>query len=70
MKVLAYYKNQTKHILVLDACDEEIDSEDFFQEIAGVYTNLEIMFIESLIVPVRIVEALVKLMEQYRTRYF
>ncbi|MDR3542810.1 MAG: protein-glutamate O-methyltransferase CheR [Desulfosporosinus sp.] len=70
MKVIAYYKKQTKHILVLDACDEEISPEDFFQEIAGVYANLEIMFIESLILPVRIIEALIKLVEQYGQETF
>ncbi|SPF43388.1 putative Chemotaxis protein CheR [Candidatus Desulfosporosinus infrequens] len=70
MKVIAYYKNQTKHILVLDACQEEINSEDFFQEIAGVYTNLEIMFIESLILPVRIIEALINLVDQYGQETF
>ena len=70
MKVIAYYKNQTKHILVLDDCEEELALEDFFQEIAGAYTNLEIMFIESLILPVRIIEALAKLMEQYRENTF
>jgi len=65
MKVLAYYKNQTKHILVLNNLKEEINQEDFLFEIAGSHSKLEIMFVESLILPVRIIEALVKLTEKY-----
>lgn len=70
MKVLAYYKNQTKHILVLDDLKAEINQEDFLFESAGPHSNLEIMFIESLILPVRIIEALVNLKEQYGDETF
>lgn len=63
MKVIAYYKNLTKHILVLDDLKEEINQDDFLFEIAGVHSNLEIMFIESFILPGRIIEALVILKE-------
>ena len=65
MKVIAYYKNQTKYILVLDDLKEEINQDDFLFEIAGVHSKLEIMFIESFILPARMVEALVRLKEQY-----
>jgi len=65
MKVIAYYKNQTKHILVLDDLKEEINQADFLFEIADLHLNLEIMFIESFILPARIIEALVLLKEQY-----
>ena len=70
MRVLAYYKNETKHILVLDDLKEEINQEEFFFEIAGVHTNLEIMFLESLILPVRIIGALVNLKEQHGNETF
>ena len=65
MKVLAYYKNHTKHILVLDELEEESDQEDFLFEIAGDHSNLDIIFIESLILPGRIIEALGNLKKQY-----
>lgn len=70
MKVLAYYKNQTKHIMVLDDLKEEINQEDFLFESAGPHSKLEIMFIESLILPVRIIEALVNFKEQYSNETF
>lgn len=68
MKVIAYYKNQSKHILVLDDLKEEIHQEEFLFEIAGVHSNLKIMFIESFILPARIIEALVILKEQYSNK--
>jgi chemotaxis protein methyltransferase CheR len=70
MKVIAYYKNKSKHILVLDDLKDEINQEDFIFESAGPHFKLEIMFIESLILPVRIIEALVKLKEQYGNENF
>src|SRR5665648_47380 len=70
MKVLAYYTNQTKHILVLDDLKAEINQEDFLFESAGPHSKLEIMFIASLILPVRIIEALVNLKEQYGDETF
>lgn len=65
MKVIAYYKNQTKHILVLDAMREAMSQDEFLFEITGLYLNLEIIFLESFILPVRIIEALVILKKQY-----
>ena len=65
MKVIAYYKNVTKYILVLGELKKENELEDFLFEISGTHPKLEIMFIESLILPVRIIEALVSLLEQY-----
>jgi len=70
MKVLAYYKNQTKHIIVLDDLKEEINQDDFLFESAGSHSKLEIMFIDSLILPVRIIESLVNLKEQYDNETF
>lgn len=70
MKVVAYYKHQTKHILVLDDLKEEINQDDFLFEIANPPSKLEIMFIASLILPTRIIEALVKLKEQYSSETF
>jgi chemotaxis protein methyltransferase CheR len=65
MKVIAYYKNQAKHILVLGDLKEEISQADFLFEITDVHSNLEILFIESFILPARIIEALAILKEQY-----
>jgi len=70
MKVLAYYQNRTKHIMVLDDLKEEINQEDFLFESVGPHSKLEIMFVESLILPVRIIEALVNLKEQYGNETF
>jgi len=70
MKVLAYYKDQTKHILVLDDLEEKINQDDFLFEIAGPHSKLEIMFIECFILPVQIIEALVNLKEQYGSETF
>lgn len=70
MKVVAYYKKQTKHILVLDDLKEEIGQDDFFFEIAGVYKNLEILFVEYLILPVKIIKALEELKEKYTNDNF
>lgn len=65
MKIVAYYKNRTKHILVMDELEEEINQDDFLFEIADHHSKLEIVFIESRILPVRIIESLVKLKAQY-----
>jgi chemotaxis protein methyltransferase CheR len=65
MKVIAFYKKQVKHILVLDDLKEKISRDDFLFEIADVHSNLEILFIESFILPARIIEALVILKEQH-----
>lgn len=65
MKIVTYYKNHTKHILVLDQLEEEINQDDFLFETSGHHSKLEIMFIESWILPVRIIEGLVNLKEQY-----
>jgi len=65
MKVIGYSKNHTKHILVLNDLKEEINQDDFLFESAGLHPKMEIMFTESLILPVRIIEALVNLKKQY-----
>src|SRR5665648_13982 len=65
MRVLSYNNNQTKHILVLEDLEEETTQQDFLFQCSGPHSKLEIMFIESLVLPVQIIEVLVNLMEQY-----
>ena len=68
MKIISYIKSGIKHILAIEDSKEEIDLEDFLFETAGSYAALEILFIESLVLPATIIDALTQLIDQYGER--
>lgn len=65
MKIISYIKNGIKHILAIEDSKEEIDLEDFLFETAGSYVALEILFIESLVLPAAIIDVLTQLIDRY-----